>query len=354
MDKVKEEIKFPKRNKEWMKTVSKTQLAGIEEAEKILEDILRIGFSSADVEYREDMCYDIENLIDYNIPNVLREFRHFFSILYHIDNLNMYPKILDHINYLLVLLDQSKKYLKCRSNGGEPDFISTIETHIGSFGRRRDFLDYKLYEENADIIQLSFESTKDVERMLFIDKGYWVNLKNGKIFYTRRQRPTRAAQYIKLPNSEFNVLQPQKLFVYPGKINNRIRWDEAQQREVTTDDRVKLLNYAELNYIQAVNTIKDSFKDPLADHTPTLLIKLHKTFVNGTYLVLEDEQGGLLTVADMSKDNAPTAELLRTILPSAPKDCALLVRVNDDTENDLFSVKPLSVITPNKIIRLLY
>ena len=211
-----------------------------------------------------------------------------------------------------------------------------------------------MYEENAEIIQLSFNSTKDDERITFIDKGYWFNFKTGKIHYTCRIRPARAARFIKESDTELEVLQPDKLFVYPGKINCRIRWEEAKKRKVNSNDIATLLENAETDYTAVVNRVKESFRDPLSELNPAILIKLHKAFINGDHLVLEDEQGGLLTVADLSRDNAPTSGLLRVVLPAQPKRLALLVEVNDDTLSNLFSVKPLSIVTSDKVIRLLY
>ena len=112
---MKEEMKTPKRSKEWMTAIAKTQQQAIEEAEGILESVLRRGISFADIEYREEICYDIEGLTDYFSPVILKNFRHLFSILYHAENPKMYPEILAHINYLLVLLGQAKEYLKLRA-----------------------------------------------------------------------------------------------------------------------------------------------------------------------------------------------------------------------------------------------
>lgn len=354
MNKLRGELETPKRSKDWMNAVAKTQQQAIDEAEQILENVLHRGISDADIEYREEICYDIEALIDYFAPGILRSFRHLFTILYHFDNPKMQRDIVAHMNYLLVVVEQAKKYIKHRiDDGAAPDVTSLIEAHLGYLWKNIDLLEYKMYELDAEILQLSFNCIKDNEKMTFVDKGYWFDLKSRKIHYTYRTRPIRAARYIKDNNTEFDVLQPEKLFVYPGKTNCRIRWGTTERREVTPKDIAVLHEDAETDYAEIVSRTKEGFRDPLLEY-PAMLIKLHKTFINGDHLVLEDEKGGLLTVMDVPKDNTPTTELLRAVLPAQPVGCALLIEINDDLESDLFSVKPLSIITPDRIIRLLY
>lgn len=353
---VNEKIKVHKRNKEWITGVSKTQLETIKAGEDILTDVLQRGIASADIEYREDLCYDIEALIDYYSPGILKSFRRLFTILDHAENPAKYPEIISYINYLLSLTYQSRKYLEQRKEWTDFDTTSTLESHIGLMWRNRDLLEYKLYEWNTEIIQLSFNSIKDTEKRVFIDKGYWINLKDGHghVHYTSKTRPILAGKFIKKDDTEVNVLQPHLLFLQPGRVNRRIRWDKAERRLVTSNDLTTILGFAQTNYTEMVQFIKECYRDPLTEQTPAFLIKLHKSFINGDHLVLEDEYGSLLTVTDLPDDPLPTTELLRTILPSQADNCALLVQVNDDIENNLFSVKPLTIVTADRIVRLLF
>lgn len=354
MDEMREGLEFAKRSRSRMDVVVSTQQLGIKEAKRILGDILQVGMACTDVEYAEELSCDVEMLTGYCIPGVIKNFRHLFSLLYYIDVPEKYPDILAHINYMLVVLDQAEKYLKLRAEGMNIDVTSLIEAHLGYPWENIDFLENKMYEEDAELLQVSFYSIREHERETFMDKGYWFDLKSRKIHYTSKIRPKRAIRYIKGCDTEYDVLQPKILFIYPGRINCRIRWKETQRRAITSKDMAVLLESAETDYTDAVNRMKESFREPLANPAPALLIKLHKAFIHGDHLVLEDEHGGLLTVRDSSDDGAPTSELLRAVLPAQSVGCALLVEVNEDYRPVLFSVKPLSVITPDRIIRLLY
>jgi hypothetical protein len=354
MDITKEDLESSQKDENRKTTIAITQEQGIAIARGLLEDILRVGILNVNIEILEDICYDIETLVDYSVPNIVKDFRLLLFMLYHVKDPKKQPKIIAHINQLLVILDEAKKCLEFRSVGVEPDANSLVEAHLGYLWKNIDLLEYKLYENDAEILQLSFNSMRNREDRIYTDKGYWFNLKTRKIQYSCRLRPADAARYIKDIDTEFDVLQPEILFVYPGMTNCRIRWQEAQRRAVTPKDIAVLHESAEANYVDAGNKIKESFRYPLAEPAPALLIKLHKAFNNGDHLVLEDEQGNLLTVMDLPEDNTPTVRLLRTILPSQPAGCAMLAEVNNNLQSILFSVKALSVITPDKIIRLLY
>jgi hypothetical protein len=353
MDGMNEELEYPKRS-DRVAAVAKKQQKGIEKARLILEDVLRLGITPVDYEYLEEICFDIELLSDYCMPGILRDFRYLLSLLFRADDLEMRQELLAHINYLLVVLNQARRHLRRRIMGKNPDVTSHIEVCLGYSWKNIDFLDYKMYEDDAEILQVSFNSVEEEEKLIFIDKGYWFDLKTRKIHYTCRFRPIISTRYVKSNDTEFDVLQPEKIFIYPGKINCRIRWMKAQRRSVTSKDMAVLLESAETDYTDAVSRIKESFRDPLAERTPVFLIKLHKAFIHADHLVLEDERGGLLTVKDLSEDRTPTLELLQAILPAESVGYALLVEVNDDSQSVLFSVKPLSVITPDRIIRLLF
>jgi hypothetical protein len=76
--------------------------------------------------------------------------------------------------------------------------------------------------------------------------------------------------------------------------------------------------------------------------------------LNGDNLVVEDKQGNKLTLKDIAEQNVSSATNLKAILPSAPEGFVLTVMMNNDVQTGLLSAQPMSLITPEKIIRLLY
>lgn len=343
------------RSREWMLAMAETQLDGVRKGEEILDKILFNGIALTDEDAKEEFYPGIEDMVDNHVPNIQRDFRHLLLMLHHYDNPEKYPAIVDCMNYLLALTGRGKKYLEFRIDEKmDPDITTRIESYLGYYWKNQDLVTYRLFDDHAEIVQLSFVCIKDEDRRIFEDKGYWMSLKNGHIYMTRRLQPFDVAKHIRPGNSEFDVLQPERMFVYPGKLNRRIRWREAKRRTITPDDISAVLNHAEHHYTEMANAMKEFFRDPLAEQSPAVLIGLHQAFVNGDQLVLQDEYGGLLTVMDAPNDRYPTTTLFRSILPADPKGYALLVKVNNETDTGLFSVKPLSVIAPDRIIRLLF
>ena len=190
--------------------------------------------------------------------------------------------------------------------------------------------------------------------MTFVDMAYWMNIKSGQIYYTRKLRPINAARFIKKNDTEFSVLQLDKLFIYPGTINKRIRWTKTERRNVNTSDLTSILEFAECNYSECIKRIKENFRDALAEQNLVMVLRLYNVYNNDGQLILEDAHGGLLTVMDLPDEEVNTTRLLCAILPARPDNCALVIQVNNDIDSDLFSVKPLSLITSEQIIRLLF
>lgn len=353
---IKEKAEKPKKiNKAAIIKKADAQLTGIDLAEKLLRNITQMGLSSVDAQARRGFNTQIKELGNYYINGIQTAFNNLMLELDDVEN-DKYTRVIDQMNYISALLKKSKDYLNTRKENPEaaPELNSAIEEQMGYVWKLVELMEHGLWEENAEIIQLSFNSYDDPARREYIDEGYWMNLKTGKIYATKNYRPYRAAKYIKEDNTVFDVLQTPELFIYPGDLNPRARWDSAGRRDLAQTDISTIIGYASSNYSELVKTVKAIIKNPLMDKNPVVLVKLHKTHINGDHLVAEDEQGNMLTIMDMPHAEMKVEEFLKSVLPQEPKGYALLVKVNNDVESGLFSVQPLSLITPEKIIRLLY
>jgi hypothetical protein len=103
-----------------------------------------------------------------------------------------------------------------------------------------------------------------------------------------------------------------------------------------------------------VKTAKSTIKNPLMEKNPVVLLKLNKAYLVGEHIVLEDRQGNRITVVDLPEQHVYTETLLKSILPGRCENCALTAMINNDIKTGTFSVTALSLIIPDKIIRLLY
>lgn len=204
-------------------------------------------------------------------------------------------------------------------------------------------------------MQLSFNSYDNEARKEYVDEGIWLNLKTGKIYKTRNYRPYRASKYIKEENTSFDVLQIKDLYIYPGDQNRRVRWENngVTERKLTHNDLLKITSLASDNYAETIKSVKNTIKNPLMDKNPVVLLALHSSHVLGENLVVEDKNGNKLTIKDISSVSK-SATQLKSILPANADGLALTVMMNNDVKSGLLSAQPMSLITKDKIIRLLY
>lgn len=333
-----------------------TQLAGIEIAKKIIHDIVLSGLSSVDAKFSRTLQNQIKELGNYYIGGIQTAFNNLMIAFENIEN-EEYTSVVNEINYISALLKKATDYLNKRKENPEetPELESAIEEQIGYVWKLVELMQHGLYEEDAELVQLSFNSYDNEARKEYVDEGIWLNLKTGKIYKTRNYRPYRASKYIKEENTSFDVLQIKDLYIYPGDQNRRVRWENngVTERKLTHNDLLKITSLASDNYAETIKSVKNTIKNPLMDKNPVVLLALHSSHVLGENLVVEDKNGNKLTIKDISSVSK-SATQLKSILPANADGLALTVMMNNDVKSGLLSAQPMSLITKDKIIRLLY
>ena len=348
----------PKRvNKAAFVKKADAQLTGIGLADKLLQEIVLTGLSSLDAKRVKTLQEQVKELGNYYINGIQTAFNDLLLELKEVEG-EEYTAVIDQLNYIAALLKKATDYLNKRKEDPEaaPELDSAIEEQIGYVWKLTELMQYGRYEEQAELVQLSYNSYDDAARKEFVDEGVWMNLNSGKIYKTKNYRPYRAAKYIKEDNSQFDVLQLKELYIYPGDLNPRVRWeaDSGSGRRLVATDLKKVISYASNDYQAAIKSVKNTIKNPLMDKHPVVLIRLHQAFIYGDNLVVEDALGSKLTLCDMPGQRVASAVNLQAFLPGDPEGLALAVMVNNDIRTGLFSAQPLCLITPEKIIRLLY
>jgi hypothetical protein len=331
------------------------QLDGVALAEKLIRSMVQTGLSTIDAAAEKMFAEQIKQLGNYYIGGIQTAFN---DLLLEIDAVedDQYTKAIDQVNYIYALLKKSKEYLITKKENPEViELNSAIEEQIGYAWKLSELMEHGLSEKDAELIQLAFYSYDDEARREYVDEGYWFNLNSGRIFKTKNYRPYKAQKFIKAENSFFDILQTKELFIYPGDLNPRVRWDQFTIRTISGNDMVKLQSAAAANYADLVKTVKASIKNPLVDKHPLALIQLHKAYKKGEHIVLEDKAGNLLTLRNIGYfANNNSENTLQAILPSSPEKLCLTVMFENDIESGLFTVQPLSLITEKRIIRLLF
>lgn len=349
--------KPPKINKAAVIKKLDTQLSGISLAGKLLTSIVQNGLSSIDAKENRNLQAQIKELGNYYIPGIQTALNDLLIELGEVQN-EEYTFVIDQLNFIAALLKKSTTYLNARKEDPEaaPEINSTIEEQIGTVWKLTDLVQLGLYEEQAALVQLSFNSYDNPARKEFVDEGAWLNLKTGRIYKTKNYRPYKAVKYIREDNSIQDVILLKEMYIYPGDLNARIRWEPETRtdRTLTEEDLSRIRSFAAADLGETLKTVKNSIKNPLADKNPLVLVKINKAYRNGQQLVLQDPSGNTLTMKDIQGQLIESGSLLQLILPAEPKDMCLLVMIHNNVQTGLLSAVPLSLITAKKIVKLFY
>lgn len=334
------------------------QLEGIEHADKLLQGIVQAGLGSVDKKTVQTLGEQVKQLGNYYIPGVQSHFR---ALLLELNNGEdreaMYAGAIPRLITLHALLKKSRDYLKTRLDNPDEatkDTQTTLEEEIGHAWQIAELLEYGLTEKDAELLQLAFHSYVDASREEYVDEGYWLHLQSGRIHATRTYRPYRAAKYIREEDSFFQVVQARQLAIYPGELNARVRWEEAAFRDVQAEDYVTALASARRSFPEAVKLVKNQIKNPLSDKHPVMLLAYREVVaIDGRY-ALTDEQGKQIPLADIPRLGWSTTAMLPLLKREDLRDRAMLVMFEHDFAHNRLTAQPLSVVSPQGVIRLLY
>jgi len=183
----------------------------------------------------------------------------------------------------------------------------------------------------------------------------WLNLQTGAVQLTRNYRPYHAARHIREDDSCFHVVVCPEVCIYPGNLNPRVRWEASEPRPPTAADHARAREFAKPDLRTVIKDVKSQLKSPLGDRHPFALIKYRALGRAGEEIIIEDQAGERLVLADDDYDGEPATLPLLPMLPKTVQhDQALLVRFHHDLDSQKLQAKPLSIVTANEVIRLTY
>lgn len=267
----------------------------------------------------------------------------------------IYSEALDQLTRLHALIRQGREYLEKRLDDPElqPDTESGIAAWLGHAWQLRELKDAGLVQRDVELMQLAFNSHDDRARQEYVDTGIWMNLGSGDIQLTQNFRPYKAAKFIKSDDSFFQVAQIAELYVYPGDVNPRVRWERMTPRPPTADDHARVRGHAKKDFAAAVKQVKGTLKAPLADRHPIFALHFARIGKVGEDVVLEDAGGNRLVLDDRGMSEEPASCYLLQMLPSELlTDQVMVCRFRHDLDARHLSVKPLAIATPDRLVRL--
>jgi len=343
----------------------KAQLDGIDVLERLTNDLVHLGIGNMNAKLAREMEEQAKQLGNAYLPGAQAAL-HTYTRLFAGDDgkfadqpgtqrERIYSEALDQLGRLHALVKQGRAYLQRRLEDAElkPETASGIAAWLGHAWQLRELKDAGLVETDAELVQLAFNTHDDVARQEYTDTGVWMSLGNGRIRLTQNYRPYKAAKFIKSDDSFFQVAQVKELFVYPGDVNPRIRWDAMLSRPLESTDLEKLRSHGQADFAAVVKEVRTHLKGPLADKQPIYALNFKRLGRVGEKLVAEDEKGERLVMTDAGMAEEPPSCHLLSLLPRESfQTNTLIVRFRHDLDTRTLRIKPLSIVTPTAIVRL--
>ena len=196
----------------------------------------------------------------------------------------------------------------------------------------------------------------DPAKKEYVERGWWIDLDSGSLFQTRNLRPMKALKHVKGEDSRFGALEVPTLYIYPGEGDRRVRWESAIPRPLTAEEQAALPALAQPGLAAAVKLTRGSIKNTLAPKFLAVLVPVGALGKVGEDFVLEDPAGDRVVLRDRPEDGPDHASTARlAMLPEAlPAGSALFGLMFYHEGDRSLCLHPYSVVTPEKIIRLLY
>ena len=189
-----------------------------------------------------------------------------------------------------------------------------------------------------------------MSRKTFVDEGYWIDLDTGDIFRTDNIRPYKAMKYIRTEDAKFDLYVAKELYLYPGGMNRRVRWEEAESFTAEAKDYAQALSKAETTISAAVKKAKNELKNTLSRPYAAVLIRFDaiEYAVDGHGVMKCGEE----TIALRAYGEYPDACNMLRLIAGNLNGGAVFGGLFYDPDEHRFTFSPFSVVTENDIIRL--
>lgn len=266
-----------------------------------------------------------------------------------------YEAAIDIIEKFWTLIKKSKAYLAEKL---EQEDVSQEDNELyeelGGIWKLAELEQIGNFSRDASLIQLAFWVNYDAAGKEYIDTGCWADLATGKIFMTYNYRPVKALKYVKQEDSIFGVAELPVVYYYPGQGNQRVRWDGSSIRAVEEKDIVAVRGFAADSLAAETKAVKNIIKNAMTDPVHISLVAYELLGTDGEHYVLKNAEGETIQLGDSPYLEASVDRI--GLLPDGKllEHQVLLGAFYYDSNDTRLKLQPLSIVTENEIVRLLY
>lgn len=334
------------------------QIEGLDLLEKLVNTLIRSGLATVDKKGIKHIREQVTALGNHYLPGAQTELRKLALLLEETEGREAsFGEAVEQLTLIHALIRKGRPYLAAKQADPDlkPDTESAIEEWLGHAWQLAELQEHGLVRTGAELMQLSFISYNDAARQEYVEVGYWLELDGGAINRTMNYRPYKAAKHMKEEDSFFEAATVGQLYLYPGTVNRRVRFDGVSPEPVGEIHLAKARETAEPLLAEAVKRVKNELKNPLGNKQPVLLVAVESVReTESGEIVIVDRSGGMLQLGDVSRYGRGTTNLLRLLPKDRLEGSAMLLLFAHLPETGRLVAQPLSIISAAGIIRLWY
>lgn len=336
----------------------KSQLEGLDMVEKVVNELMAAGLGTIGGASLKTYQQLAKQMGDYYLPGPQRLCNQLLI------EITAFQKDQDEAHYdaaisvlekLWTLIKKSRQYINEKLENDDVALEDTVlYEELGGIWKLSELEELGKSKKNAVLMQLSFWVTFDEARKEYIDTGCWADLDSGEIYMNYNYRPLKSLKYVKQEDSVFGVAKVPSAVFYPGDGNVRVRWDSAQIREYEQADYDAVFQHAVPSVKQEAKAVKNFLKNAITQPMMIKLIAFNRIGKTDGGYVLADKNDDTILLGNMPGMEDTTLRL--SMLPNGGllRDQVLLGAFYYNRENRRLMVQPLSIITHDTVVRLLY
>ena len=340
----------------------KKQLEGLGLMKQMTDQLMNTGLSSMGSVSLKNYRDLAKQLGDYYLPGPQNYFNRLvleMEVYQKDQDKSHYHQAVEVLKRLRALEKKAAVYLNGKLDTDSPEADDDIlYEKLGGIWKLDQLEGLGLKKEHARLVQLSFQVIYDEAMKEYIDIGYWADVDTGEISSTYNYRPVKALKYVKQEDSCFDVVNTPMLCYYPGGMNKRIRWENADFEPMDGRVLADVTAHAHREIQTAVKLAKNEMKNLLSEDYCGMLLRYERIGTirtkQGDLWVLEDETGGRMELAGREgwEDTMTALSLISD--PEVYRGQALFGLLYYDSKERRIRMYPCSIVTEKGIVRLLY
>ncbi len=336
----------------------KSQLEGLDLVEKVVSDLMSAGLGTLGGASLQTYQQLAKQMGDYYLPGPQRLCNQLLieiTAFQKDHDESHYDAAISVLEKLWTLIKKSRQYINEKLEKDDVTLEDTVlYEELGGIWKLSELEELGKSKKDASLMQLSFWVTYDEARKEYIDTGCWADLDDGEIYMNYNYRPLKAQKYVKQEDSIFGVAKVPSAVFYPGDGNVRVRWDGAQIREYEKADYEAVFQHAATSVKQETKTVKNFLKNAMTQPMLIKLVAFNKIGKIGEDYVLADKNNDTILLGNMPDMEDTTTRL--SMLPDGAllENQVLLGAFYYNKDNRRLMIQPLSIITQDAVVRLLY